>query len=312
VDFDVLMLGSGTARVLARSGLTGSVHSLFDRAVNLRLAGRIVTLQHSSLPRTPLMLAVNPAVSFRDLCLVPGSRVRVEQGSVMVKGHRFCYTAAPAWDARLPLSFSAEAQVMVLRQGVSRALDLAASPRGPGGLGPIAGLCRQNLPPPDRGSPLLQAAVPVLEALLAAAGQERELELIPALTTLIGLGPGLTPSGDDFLVGFLSVLSLLEKGNPRIGSFARALRQAIREAGQEKTTPVSREFLLAACSGEFSEPFHRLYRAAAALDGPGTLAAAVRFTGIGHTSGIDGLTGIIYGLSLWRPLLCLAPAAAGR
>lgn len=307
MDYDVLMLGSGTARLLARSGLVGSVHSVFENVVNLRIEDNIVSLQHSSLPRTPLMLVVGSELNLKDLRLEAGSHIWLEQGCVIVKGHRFNFTAVPSWDAHLPVSFSTEEEVMILLKGVSQAVGLTASPLGLGGLSLFSVLPGQNMPLPDLDTPMLQAAIPVLRSLVAAIGQDKELELLPALTSLIGLGPGLTPSGDDFLIGLLSALSLLEKGNPRIGRFAVALRQAIGEA-VEKTTPLSREFLLYACSGEFSEPFHELYQAAAALDMPGTLAAAIRFTAIGHTSGVDGLTGVLYGLGVCRSLVCHAPA----
>lgn len=78
--------------------------------------------------------------------------------------------------------------------------------------------------------------------------------LINELNTFVGLGNGLTPSGDDFLVGMAAVLCALQH------PLAPALAQLCGEAARSpvKTTFVARAFLAHAALGRFSEFIHCL------------------------------------------------------
>jgi len=88
---------------------------------------------------------------------------------------------------------------------------------------------------------------------------------------LAGWGPGLTPLGDDILVGYLAAAALAGSARPSIDGFAAA------------TTALSRTFLSLAVLGELPEPAHRLLE-------DGEHEPLLRF---GSTSG----KGIIVGLA---------------
>ena len=73
-------------------------------------------------------------------------------------------------------------------------------------------------------------------------------DLPAAVGALAGLGPGLTPSGDDVLGGLLVVLAV-------VGYEGRELRNAVDGA---PTHAISRAFLTWAANGQAVEPVHRL------------------------------------------------------
>jgi hypothetical protein len=127
------------------------------------------------------------------------------------------------------------------------------------------------------------AGHPAVEVAEWAVGRG---DLPAAVGALAGLGPGLTPSGDDVLGGLLVVLAVA-------GHDARQLRTAVDGA---PTHAVSRAFLTWAARGQAVEPVHRLLGALAGSD-----AAAVRHhqeavLALGHTSGADLLLGLRLGL----------------
>jgi uncharacterized protein DUF2877 len=70
------------------------------------------------------------------------------------------------------------------------------------------------------------------------------------LERLPGLGPGLTPLGDDILIGYLAGLALT-------GGDTRATMRAAHEFGL-RTTALSRALLRLAARGELPEPAHAL------------------------------------------------------
>jgi hypothetical protein len=103
---------------------------------------------------------------------------------------------------------------------------------------------------------------------------------------LAGLGSGLTPSGDDFLVGMMLWAWL---AHPAPTVFCRA----VVEAAAPRTTTLSAAFLRSAAKGECSAAWHRLL-VALATDSGGDLDAAVRqVLAHGATSGADALAGFL-------------------
>ena len=101
---------------------------------------------------------------------------------------------------------------------------------------------------------------------------------------LLGLGPGLTPSGDDVLCGALALLDALGERQAH-GALARAIHQA----PPGLTSPLSLCILEAATAGHVGEPLHRMVASVLAGDIDTTIATA---RAIGHSSGWDMLAGI--------------------
>ena len=109
-------------------------------------------------------------------------------------------------------------------------------------------------------------------------------DLAMPVEDLIGLGPGLTPSGDDFLVG---ALALLDARGER--ATHAALARAIIGASLARTSPLSRCFLKAAAAGQVGENLHRAVSSVMVGDIDAAVAAVGR---IGHSSGWDMMAGI--------------------
>jgi hypothetical protein len=135
--------------------------------------------------------------------------------------------------------------------------------------------------------------------LARATRHLRAHEAARAIEALIGCGPGLTPSGDDLIVGFLAGLWSTGGDDPAQRTFRRALCLAVAAAA-EATGDISRTYLTHATCGRFAEPLATL----AARIGDGApvgeierlTAAALR---VGHTSGCDGVLGLLLGLAAW-------------
>ena len=103
---------------------------------------------------------------------------------------------------------------------------------------------------------------------------------------LLGAGSGLTPSGDDCIVGLLVALHALGAHDVA----ATGARVVARHA-PHRTSRLSAAHLNAACAGEAIEPLHAAIAAIAARTSPEpALDALERF---GHGSGFDALAGVL-------------------
>jgi len=122
-----------------------------------------------------------------------------------------------------------------------------------------------------------------------------------AMSALIGLGEGLTPSGDDYVVGhFVGLWSCADADGAR--------QRFIADLGESlcgmatRTNRVSRVYLEAAAEGEVSERLATLaYRITeGANEEPVALAAAAALA-VGHSSGACGVLGLLLGSAAWGP-----------
>lgn len=107
---------------------------------------------------------------------------------------------------------------------------------------------------------------------------------------LVGLGGGLTPAGDDFLVGALAALEWLGSGPVR----QELAREAAKRLGE--TPELSRAFLSRALAGDYSLPVLDLFAALAAGSETDLAAAVARLCAVGHSSGSDLLGGVLWAL----------------
>jgi hypothetical protein len=145
------------------------------------------------------------------------------------------------------------------------------------------------------------AAAPIAEvageaaaaSLLPRAGldarplvERDDLEAAAAL--LAGLGPGLTPSGDDVLGGTLFARRALAgtAEEPRLAAIAESVR----------TNAVARAFLRWAARGQALSPVHDLVGAAARGDLDRARAAAGALVAVGESSGADFALGLRWGI----------------
>ncbi len=142
---------------------------------------------------------------------------------------------------------------------------------------------------------LKQAGLAVQQA--AAEVQARYAErdfpgLQRAIVALCGLGPGLTPAGDDWLAGWLLALHLGEdpRGLADLGSMV--LEAAAR------TTTLSRAFLACAAAGEADEDWHALLAALASEAHAQLKELTARILGHGATSGGAMLAGFLAGIDV--------------
>lgn len=120
-----------------------------------------------------------------------------------------------------------------------------------------------------------------------AAGDARAFA--DAACALIGFGEGLTPAGDDCLLGALAALHRLAPG--WLAAHAGE-RDRLAETVRSRTTDLARDFVLEALDGRFAEPVLALLTA---HSDESAGSAARRLLAMGATSGADTLCGIRLG-----------------
>jgi hypothetical protein len=140
----------------------------------------------------------------------------------------------------------------------------------------------------------LDGAVPAARALAQACADDDPRAATRAAEALIGLGPGLTPAGDDYVGGAFFARALLGPAATRDASGWAAAAARVRTLAAERTHPISAALLADLLGGEGHAPLHDLGAAlAAGAPLPTALAAARRLARLGHSSGWDMLAGFV-------------------
>ncbi len=143
-------------------------------------------------------------------------------------------------------------------------------------------------------------------ALAAASDRLDAAAMVAAAADLVGLGGGLTPSGDDILCGLLGGgrTFAAAMGLAHVDDTLHDLGGALIPSAAERTTALSAALLWHAARGELARPAAALLRA---LVGRTPLTPAVTaMLAVGHSSGRDLTIGIAMGA---RAVLSNRPVA---
>ena len=279
----VVTVGSAARRVLADPG-EGRVLAVFERAFYLEGRGGLICLGPVSLGAGPLNLL---CANWQPGALAPGMPAWLSGAEIRLAS-RAIFSLAGAMDWQPPRP--PEWRVVDLRRGLA-ALARAAARRAPrDGLGrliPALADGEGRASAEDTASPLLRRAAAGASALAGWLACDAGSPPPAGARVLIGLGPGLTPSGDDLIAGALIALRAFSRPDAaaRLGAWALPLAAT-------RTGAISRAHLAAAAAGEGTEPLHQVLAAICTADEVGLereLDAADR---IGHCSGWDALAGV--------------------
>jgi len=254
----LVRLSTHLARRLEESeSARGRVHSVFARAVNVQWRdGSLLALHGPGPLLAPFAGAVDDAALLG--ALRPDMIVTVESGRLLAPGLGLSWESAQRVDCALAGSHMGCAGAFAAPVG-------APPPHAPG-----------------LDSPLGRDARAALAAGIAGRDAAR---LMAGAGALLGLGEGLTPAGDDCLVGALAVLHAVDASvlsQPGVAA-------AIAADARARTTTIAREFVLHALAGRFSEPVLAVLRARS-RDEAGR--AAAELAAAGGTSGADTLHGM--------------------
>ena len=271
-------------RQLLSARTTGTVHSVYRKTINLSFDGTLVALQAAGSPLSPISLITSlTGQEMSDLPVSAGQPVSLTADTIHLPETAFCLDAAETVETVLmPVS---ESDLPSLTAQIRSILKHSTK-------GGFRNILFPSDKPTQLGEQLVLAAA---ENHMNLCSQKIRLfhytTAAHSLSSIIGLGIGLTPSGDDFLCGVLAGL-ILRNGTDH--PFSTALQQQITQKLPD-TNDISRAFLQCALQGQFSEAVCSLRHASDAAQ----LSAA--FSAVGHSSGMDTLCGILYALTLSLP-----------
>lgn len=250
-----------------------TVHSVYQKAVNLKTKDLLLTLQPRGSVLSPISLITDCTVTeLASLPLAAGEKLSLSWNLTHVSCQDLFLS---------PVDLIPKNHLEILAEKIRQAITLAENTAFPAHLRGIELIFNQ----PDLASEslYLNAIQNYLRQFYQALPDP--VQATEILCHMIGLGIGLTPCGDDFLCGFLAGIQMYGSS-----SCARALRERLKSAicsHLDRTNEISAAFLRCAACAQFSAPVHL-------LQDPDVTADRIyqSFSAVGHSSGIDTLCGI--------------------
>ena len=276
----------------------GCIHSVYRKTVNLSLDGRLIAVQAKDSPLSPISLITDMTQeTMADLPFYKGQLVEVtKDGILFFADDSPVFLLRNSGDIRYLnlVSNLSDSQLSLLKNQISEAIRHADT----------HGFDLLFTDQDVSDIPMLKVAKDRIHSVVSFLHTKDVALAASELVRLIGLGIGLTPSGDDFLTGVLAglILAGLSSDSPENAekdfsiSFAKAIRTEI-QAHLRDTNDISGAFLQCALDGHFSKAINRLSQAPL----PDADEILETFLEIGHSSGIDSLCGIYFVLQYICP-----------
>ena len=293
-DVQAVSMSWRVARQLREPGWSGEVLAAHERSCYLvGESSEIVAIIQQPLGNNPLALVVpHVAALFQELS--PGVSVLGTGDALgLGEGLTIGLDRATLWDPKAYPGLAAD--------GVGLSRCVAETYRAAVEFAPETSLARllPHLQDEDLPKSLTKVAhFPRSHALIAglvdALTQRNRRSLKVVTASLAGLGPGLTPAGDDFLGGVLVALALAHEHQP--DALLAEIAGLVVETAAPRTHEISAAYLRAAYAGEVGERWHPLIRSIAAGDAAEIAPSARAVMEYGETSGADMLAGFLAGL----------------
>ena len=152
----------------------------------------------------------------------------------------------------------------------------------------------KSLLPKSLSSPLFKTIAQPALIDLCLFLRDKKTAPVPAIKSLLGLGPGLTPSGDDFLIGMMLVLHTVGEKDLFL-----KLAKIVKNFASFQTSSISNAHLSAMTdSAQANCLLHELLFAL--QEKKSIKQALIRAENFGHSSGKDAIAGIITALLALR------------
>lgn len=272
--------------------LTGSrlpkVLAVYRRSCNLlNEHNQILTVAHESIGRGPFTLVVDIDVEHAELVfdfdywLDVDSPIHLTPENLEIGELTIDITCPENWNPKPPWNKVELSDLNLLLEIVWTELETSEVEDG------LISLLKADPENPfdvqaRKGWLLLQEGLKVGEEALIRSGSR----------ILAGLGPGLTPAGDDFLMGVMVALWL---SLPAIR--AEAFSDQIFSGASTRTTILSGAWLEAARQGNAGILWHELVENLNRRYVPGIKGTVTKIIATGHSSGADAMTGLFLATS---------------
>ncbi len=290
-------VGSKAKDLLALPDFSGKVLAVLSDTIYLStLNGEVLWVCPEGFPlhRRGILVSLTPKVFPGEKCICQSPRFAFSGGPIIDLG------TAGEWNPRGagPRKSASPAGLWSCFRRLLGVLDLLEVPEGMGrAISLVRARAEGNRLPSFSSNSILGRTQDMALHLAHACLDQDFPDLARRGKEIIGLGPGLTPCGDDFLGGLFFAARSLHQAYPEDFPWDEELVLELLSWAKTRTHPISHAIFSDLALGHGPEPLHDfIERFMEGRDLELVMKAALRLTDIGHSSGWDMLAGAMTGM----------------
>ncbi len=275
---------------LTSKTIDGIVHSVFDHACNIQLGENVlITLISPNLPNYPAAIRLDIAEDrmIRSIGFKVGMKVAVNKDEIKIPAININILLADAdvWDSS-PLFLHPVIPKETLHEDLEKIWKLTLK------YGTMEGVA-SVLDKDQKFNCWVNFIIDSLNKLPAEIKCNNYKMISEISRHLIGLGPGLTPAADDFLLGIIASIYYIGHYFGNRFENLKKITNAMISGLAGRTTLISEVMLKNGVRARFCEPLKELM--VALISGTFVDEKCLRLLNTGGTSGSDCAAGIVWG-----------------
>ena len=285
---------AGAAEWLS-SNNSAHVFSSFERSCNLiDEQGRFIAIVHNTIGNGPFAMVLEELPLSLEQMLSVGAPVVVDKNSLTVNTTTIDFSGAILWSARLDWDYPKDCPHH-FQKNIRDLYLTVQNNASDGSLSPMLWSTTDNIG--YVGTKLAESAQQLYRGIVSSNIQK----IYVSAANMAGLGVGLTPSGDDFLIGVMYALwAIFDRKD------AARWSRTIADAASCRTTMLSGAMLQESANGHASEHWHALVDVLCKENVTDVTRACLDILSLGHTSGADMLAGFLLSIDCLSDHISLA------
>jgi len=267
----------------SQSTISGTIGAIFEKSVHLKGNDVVITLGNLDLPNHPY------SIRCPDLPggLREGQEFQITDRTIIIPGsYRLDFGKMDVYRPVMRVDSMAGTEQMLHALQVARHVVATSSFKEGfqsfAVMGPLHGM-------------MAHAVLPVLERIMEAIHAGDWDSMAESAVDLAGVGQGLTPSGDDFLVGLIAALRF-HRASGGQGPEAQLL-DSLAAGVRDRTSVFSAQNIASAAKGWVSDIVSEWLMFLHLGNSDAMAGATRRLLAYGHSSGVDTLAGMTTGLA---------------
>lgn len=277
----------------------GHVHSVFHHVINIEIKGLpIISIQHDSLVLKPMAICIRYDKSFLGLPIYEHDEVNIYEDMIRIKDNLvIACKQAVLFSSKFTVSHQKRSLTAVIEQlhDFRQQMLLGDSL----GILPLYDVLYQQENACFKQNQYTKFLSDRMKRFLSCIKNKDISSLSEVSSNIVGCGIGLTPSSDDFLIGFIAAMYYTNHYFSRDIFMVNEIIEQIKCGIRGRTTRLSLEFIEFACDGEFDSDIIKCIEAIFYEVDVDITTTVVDIQNHGSTSGSDTTFGIYTGLTFW-------------
>ena len=303
------LIGYKVFELLNRESNTLKSHSVFDHAIYMHDDEdnfiKIIKDKEFVSP-TSIVISGMENLSFKSMDIQDGTQIEFIKDQITSKEGEFSLYFGNALTWQLP-KFPKESEIISLEQinlNLRILKDIIYTSLSREGLVPLLENVEKLGPlevfVKNQKPTMSEKARPYIDALMWGILSGDIKTIKSSAGSILGLGPGLTPSCDDFIAGLILSLNTastsLCRNEPKAVEFFEKMSEELAALAKEKTTIYSSWFISESAIGEGPKAALELIFSIISNSPEKVSAISKELISVGATSGADTAIGIYYGI----------------